>query len=65
MDSQVAAAGEERGGDRWENSFQEVDESKEKLESVKMAVVFAVLGAAAALLQVCALLSTLTIYYDL
>ena len=44
MDSQVAAAGEERGGDRWENSFQEVDESKEKLESVKMAVVFAVVG---------------------
>ena len=35
----MAAAGEERGGDRWKNSFQEVDESKEKLESVKMAVV--------------------------
>ena len=49
MDSQVAAVGEERGGDRWDNSFQEVDESREKLESVKVAVVSAVVGTVALL----------------
>jgi hypothetical protein len=49
MDSQVAAVGEERGGDRWDNTFQEVDESREKLESVKVAVVSAVVGTVALL----------------
>ena len=70
MDSQVAAVGEEKGGDRWDNSFQEVDESREKLESVKVAVVSAVVRTGTvALLQLLfsrnALLSTLTISYDL
>ena len=55
----------ERGGD---NSFQEVDESREKLESVKLAAVSAVVGTGdcgSELFSRNALLSTLTISYDL
>ena len=66
MDSQVAAVGEGRGGDRWDNSFQGVEEVR-KCQGGRC-VRRGGLGTVA-LLQLLfsrnALLSTLTISYDL